>query len=261
MIHFASNIRYIRNSKKLTQEHFASELGIKKGRLGSYEEGRAEPPFSLLKRMADLFGQSIDVLIRHDLSKAGANTPLKLDNQRTLFPIQVDREGNDVIEVIGQKAQAGYLNGYADPEYIEALPQMNLPFMPTGKHRAFPIKGDSMPPLKDGSFVVGKYIERIDEVKDGRTYVVVTSNDGIVYKRVYNHIDEDGTIHLHSDNRAYDPFNIPYEDVLEIWEFVCNINTQEYTEEDLNVNSIMQMMQKLRIELKMLKQQVIQPNS
>ena len=46
------------------------------------------------------------------------------------------------------------------PVYL--LPQMKLPFLPTGKHRAFPIRGDSMPPIKEGSFVIGKFIEKLE---------------------------------------------------------------------------------------------------
>jgi hypothetical protein len=58
-------------------------------------------------------------------------------------------------------ASAGYTRGYADPDYIEKLPQMKLPFLPSGKHRAFPIKGDSMPPIREGSFVIAKFFAKI----------------------------------------------------------------------------------------------------
>ena len=76
--------------------------------------------------------------------------------------------------------------------------------MPTGTHRAFPIKGDSMLPVKDGAFVVAKFVEDISDIKDGRTYIVLTKDDGLVYKRVYNKTKDNRLIYYcSSDNKAY----------------------------------------------------------
>jgi hypothetical protein len=38
------------------------------------------------------------------------------------------------------KVKAGY-GGYADPEYIEQLQQISLPFLGVGKYRGFPVEG------------------------------------------------------------------------------------------------------------------------
>jgi hypothetical protein len=60
--------------------------------------------------------------------------------------ITVSQQGRNIIEIIPLKAQAGYLSGYADPEFIESLQHIS-PFA-TEKFRAFPVDGDSMPPHK-----------------------------------------------------------------------------------------------------------------
>lgn len=234
----------------MSQEQMADEIGIKKSRLGSYEEGRSAPPIELLIRFSDYFHLPVDVLIRHDLGKATSTSFIEVGNQRILFPVVVDGDNNDTIEVVTRKAQAGYTSGYADPEYIEQLPIMKLPFMPIGKHRAFPIMGDSMLPVKPGSFVVGKFIESIEELKDGRTYVIVTNTEGIVYKRVQR---KEKCLLLISDNKTYRPYELPLSEVLEIWEFVCNINTAEYSEKDLNMDSVLLMLRELKVELRALK--------
>jgi hypothetical protein len=39
---------------------------------------------------------------------------LKLGDNRILLPI-TDQQGENIIEIIPHKAQAGYLSGYADP--------------------------------------------------------------------------------------------------------------------------------------------------
>ena len=150
----AKNITVLRGLKKLSQMQLSEKLDISRSRLGSYEEGRAEPPYDLLIKIADYFHIAIDALVRGDLAKTDPDSLLKMGENRILFPMIVDRDTNDLIEVIPAKAVAGYLTGYADPEFIEDMPVMNLPFKIVGKHRAFSIKGDSMPPLKDGTFVV-----------------------------------------------------------------------------------------------------------
>ena len=79
-----------------------------------------------------------------------------------------------MVEIVSEDASAGYLRGYSDPEYIESLNSLKLPFLPTGKHRAFPIKGDSMLPIKSGSFVIARYLEDISQLSSGSTYIVLT---------------------------------------------------------------------------------------
>lgn len=249
MSKISKNIRILRDLKKLSQEQLAEALAINRSRLGAYEEARNEPPIELLIRLSTYFQISIDALVRGDLSKTTPETLIKIGKNRTLFPITVDRDGNDLIEVVPLKASAGYLNGYADPQFIEELPVMNLPFKIVGKHRAFGIKGDSMPPLKDGSIAVGRFVESMNEIKDGQTFIVLTKNDGIVYKRLYR-ADKKGTeFEFHSDNPIYTPYNIASEEILEVWSFVCSLNIGDSKPQDLNIDSVIKFLQSYRVEM------------
>ena len=177
----------------------------------------------------------------------------KFARQTHLFPITVDSENENLIEVIPAKASAGYLLGYDDPEYIEQLEKIKLPFLPTGKHRAFPIKGDSMLPMKDGSYVVAEFVEDIKNAKSGYSYIIVTKNDGMTYKR----IEEKGCFLLKPDNPSYQSYQVPISEVLELWKFTCSINTQEYEEHELKISSIINMFQDLGVELSSLKKQYL----
>ena len=248
-----NNIRHLRTARGFSQEQFAEELGWTRSVIGSYEEGRSEPSIDRLIDLSGYFDIPIDILVKNDLRYAKDTSFIEVGNKRVLFPITVNEGNEDLIEIVPAQASAGYLLGYADPEYIEQLQKIKLPFLPTGTHRAFPIKGDSMLPVKDGSFVVAKYVEAIDDVKDGRTYIVLTKDDGLVYKRVYNHIEEAGSLLLSSDNKVYEPYEVKIEEVLELWEFTCCINTQEYDEEELKLSSIVRMFQDLKVELKAIK--------
>ncbi len=252
----SKNIRHLRKLKDLTQEQFADEIHVTRSRIGSYEEGRSEPSIATLISIATYFNLPVDVLIKSDLTAATDASFIEIGNQRVLFPIIVDGENEDLIEIIPIKASAGYLRGYSDPEYIEHLEKIKLPFLPTGKHRAFPIKGDSMLPVKSGAYIVAKFIEDIRDIKDGRTYIVVTLNDGIVYKRVFDKMENHQCLMLVSDNKKYESYYVPANEVLELWEFTCSINTQEYDEHELKLSSIMSMFNDLGVELKELKKQL-----
>ncbi|WP_242131340.1 XRE family transcriptional regulator [Aestuariivivens marinum] len=252
MSYFAINFKHLRNLKGFSQEQMADELDITRSRVGSYEEGRSEPPLDLLSKISDYYKLPIDALVKNNLTKVSDTSFINIGNRRILFPITVSEQNEDLIEIVPNKATAGYLNGYDDPEYIEQLEKIKLPFLPSGKHRTFPIKGDSMLPVKDGSYVVARYVEDIKDIKNGRTYVVLTLNEGIVYKRI-KLTENPETLMLHSDNRNYQPYEILKKDILELWEFTCCINTQEYDESELKISSISQMLQELGVELEQLK--------
>ncbi|MBK8365822.1 MAG: helix-turn-helix domain-containing protein [Bacteroidetes bacterium] len=250
-----SNLKFLRLQKGLSQEQMAESLGITRSRLGAYEENRNEPSIDLLITISDFFHIAVDALVRGDLTKTNLDGLMKIGKNRMLFPVVIDEDGRDAVELVPLKASAGYLRGYADPEYMERLPRMKLPFLPSGKHRAFPIKGDSMPPIKEGSFVVAKYLDRIEDIKNGQTYIVVTKEDGISYKRIFNVNTKKGFMECHSDNKIYPPFNVSLKDVLEVWEYTCCINMTDYREEELNVGSIMSMLRNLQVEMEVIKKQ------
>lgn len=220
------NIRSLRKTLGLTQEEFAGKLKIKRSLVGAYEEGRAEPRLELLCKMAELGGISVEALLHAPesgsvMKKTKKSTLIK--NISSLYKStarQIDiepAEDRNNIELVPVKAAAGYLNGYADPEFVHELPRFSLPMLSHGTYRAFEISGDSMLPLQSGTIVVGEFISQISDIRNGKTYVLVTRSEGVVYKRVFNYIDENGKLFLVSDNRQYAPYQIDAADVMEIW--------------------------------------------
>ena len=250
MLAFAENIRFLRNKRGLSQEALALELECTRSKIASYEDGRAQPSLETLLLFSAFFKLPVDALLKNNLAKSRDETFIEIGNSRVLFPILIDDSNEDLIEVVVDKASAGYLAGYADPDYIADLPKMRLPFIPTGKHRAFPIKGDSMEPwVRSGAFVVGRYLESHHEIVSGKTYIMVTREEGLVYKRVFTDRMEEGWLKMKSDNPFYPPFDVHLNGLMEIWEYTCKIDIQEYGEEDLNLQSIMQMLRGFQIEL------------
>ncbi|AYN03548.1 helix-turn-helix domain-containing protein [Flavobacterium sp. 140616W15] len=248
---FSDNIRSLRAKRKISQEKVAESLLITRGRYAKYEEGTSEAPYEILKKIAHYYQISIDLLLSVDVRKIPMDDLLKLENNRLLLPITVDAAGNDFVEIVTQKAKAGYLNGYGDPEYIESLQQMALPFLGPGKHRGFPVEGDSMPPHEDGSIIIGRYVERLGEVLDGKTYILITKNEGMVYKRLNK--NKKNALVLASDNPFYPNYEVKASDILEIWEYECNIGRTDKKQELSETQSMKDLILEIKREVLELK--------
>jgi transcriptional regulator with XRE-family HTH domain len=248
----SDNLRFLRDKQNLSQQKISDTLLITRSRYVKYEDGTSEPPIEILLRISKYFSISIDLLVSVDIRKYPLEEMLNLPDNRILIPITVDSSGNNQIEIIPQKASMGYLNGYSDPEYIESLQTISLPFLRNGKFRAFPADGDSMPPYKDGTFIVGKYVENLADLKTDKTYVFITTNDGITYKRFQFH--ESSFICVKSDNSFYEPLKIPLADIKEIWEFACSINTQEYDPDEFSGQNMKEMFLELKEDINQLKE-------
>jgi transcriptional regulator with XRE-family HTH domain len=246
MSNISINIKFFRKKNGLTQQQLADELAIKRSLIGAYEEDRAEPKYDLLKKIASYFDVSVDDFINETITDKWAPKPKGNPANLRVLSISVDRDDNENIELVPVKASAGYMNGYADPEYVAKLPKFNLPMFSGGTFRAFEIKGDSMLPLPTGSIIIGEYVDNWADVKPAETYVVVSKNEGVVYKRVGGKFKDQKKLKLVSDNPVYEPYDINGEDILEIWKAKAYLSTQlpqpapEPTMESLT-NMMMQM--------------------
>ena len=204
------NMKYLRKLRGFTQDEFAQKIGIKRSLVGAYEEERAEPNYEVLETISDLFKISIDDLLRKDLSETKGSYLSKRRQMKMLAE-------SNVIHFVPVKAAAGYLNGYADPEFLDELNTFTLPMLTSGSYRAFEIVGDSMLPTASGSVIVAEKVESIDDVKNNNAYIVLSRSEGVVYKRVLKSNRSKNKITLVSDNPAYQPYQVNAEDVLEFW--------------------------------------------
>ncbi len=234
--YFSSNLKFLRNRKKKTQEFVATSLNMTRSTLNNYENGNTAPSLKALIALADYYRISVDSLLRIDLSQLresqfyelenGVNVFLKGKNIRVLATT-VDSQNKENVEMIPLKAKAGYLNGYSDPEYISELPVFKLPFLSQEKkYRVFPIEGDSMLPIPNGAWVTGEYVQDWNQIKNDQLYVILTMNDGLVFKKVRNEIEEFQRLQLISLNPIYEPYSLPDSEILEVWKFVNYISTE-----------------------------------
>ena len=257
----SENIKHLRKLKGWTQGDLAEKIEIKRSLVGAYEEGRADPRLNNLMNISRLFKVTIDTLISKDITNLSLMQIEKLGKAQKststkVLSITVNEKDEEFIDLIPQKASAGYMNGYADPEYLEELPKFQLPNLPkNGTFRAFEITGDSMLPLRPGTIVVGRYLEELSDIKNGRCYVILSKEEGVVYKRIFDYTQEHGKLFLVSDNKAYSPYEIPASDVLEIWEAIAflSMDIPEHSEDEISFEKLTSIVMELQQEVIKLK--------
>jgi len=239
------NLKFLRKQKGWTQQEFADKLGIKRSLLGAYEEERAEPRTEVLELVSDMFRVSIDDLLRRDV---GSQKDTFLEKRRQ----QKLGSNRQNIEFVPVKAAAGYLAGYNDDEFIEELNTFTLPMMGAGSYRAFEIAGDSMLPTPSGSVIVCHKVDGWEDIRNNEAYVVVTSREGIVYKRLLKSNRTKGKLTLVSDNPQFEPYSVGMDEVLELWQSDAVIS-KAGPQSRLSVNHLADMVSHLQDQVNMLK--------
>jgi len=261
-MYFTSNIKFLRKRRGRTQDDVAVALNLKRSTLSGYENGVAQPGIDILVSFSGYFNMSIDTLLKIDMTKLsesqlgelerGYDAYIKGSNLRVLTTT-INSENRENIELVAEKAKAGYTTGYADPEYIGELPVFRLPFLSDKrKYRTFQLKGDSMLPIPDGSWVTGEFLQDWMNIVTGKAYIVFTLNDGIVFKILENNISSDGKLVLFSLNPLYEPYEVHISEVKEIWKFV-NYISSELPEPVLPEKQIFQSISAMKNDLERIK--------
>jgi len=236
------NLKYLRKLRGWTQEEFANKLGIKRSLIGAYEEERADPRLEVLEILADMFKLSLDELLLKDLSVTSDSYMAKRRQQKMM---SADR---NLIHFVPVKAAAGYLASYADTEFIDELNTFTLPMLSGGNYRAFEIIGDSMLPTPSGSIIVGEKIENNTDIKNSQAYIVVSRNEGIVYKRIEKNNKTKNKLTLVSDNPQYQPYQVNAEDIMELWAAQMVISKVS-SQQRWDVNSLASMVNNLQSQV------------
>lgn len=242
------NLKYLRKLRGLTQEEFALKLQIKRSLLGAYEEERAEPRIDVLESVSDWFKISLDDLLRRDLSDVKGSYLAKRRQQKLIAE-------NNLIHFVPVKAAAGYLAGYADDEFIDELNTFTLPMLGAGQYRAFEIVGDSMLPTPSGSVIVGQKTDGVEDVRSNSPYVVVSRNEGIVYKRIVKSNKAKNKLTMVSDNPAYQPYYMNAEDIIELWQAQMVIQ-KVVTQQRWDMNQLASMVNTLQEQVTSIKRKM-----
>jgi transcriptional regulator with XRE-family HTH domain len=227
-----NQIKSLRLEKGLSQEEFGAPVDLSRSAVSQIESGQMYPSLESIDKIVKYYSTSWDNLVGHAKGKKLAE--MAVAPIRTLVTT-VDKTGRDNIVLVPIKAQAGYLQGAQQPEYIEHLPTFWLPGLNHGTYRAFEVSGYSMLADRTGFFpgdiVVGEYVEKLEDIRDGFVYILVNNAqevDNIVLKRCLNYLDKGGVIICKSDNKdpQYPTFPLPVENIKEVWKFKIKLTRQ-----------------------------------
>jgi len=256
---FGNNIKLLRNRLGRTQHDVAFSLDMKRSTLSGYENGVAQPGLEALMAFSAYFKVSIDTLVKVDLAGLRESELSQIErgydifitgSQLRVLATTVNSDNIDNIELVNEKAKAGYQTGYADPEFIKVLPAFQMPFVDKDlKHRMFQISGDSMLPIPDKSYITGQYIEDWMYMRSNYPYIILTRDDGIVFKVVENKIKEGGIVTLYSLNPLYEPFDVLAKDIVEVWKFV-NYVSREMPEPNLPKDELVRSVKSLQEQMR-----------
>ncbi len=265
VMYFSTNIKLLRKRMGRTQDDVAFSLGMKRPTVSGYENDVAQPGIEALIAFSKYFKISIDTLVKIDLSKLSESELSQLERGYDVFitgskmrilATTVDAGNNENIELVNETAKAGYKNGYADPEFIRVLPTFQLPFLSKDrKYRAFQVSGDSMLPIPDKSVIVGEFVQNWFTIRNNFPYIILTLDDGIVFKIAENKLKDEQKLILHSLNPLYTPFEVHGKDIREVWKFVHFISS-EIPETNLPKDNVAEAIQMLRNEVHALQMKI-----
>ncbi len=153
------------------------------------------------------------------------------------------------IQLVRRNQFSEYLLKQSDFYFLKTLAPFNIPGFEVGEYRAFEAGEDFTYP---GAILVGSLVRNWQEIKDGKNYVVVSKNHGIIYRRAYSQIQLKGTLLLSNDNNRFPGIEIPVVDILETWEIKAFVSFV-LPEPVMPFNKIGNLVDELKSELEKIK--------
>lgn len=99
---FADNLVEMRKYRNWSQEELAEKIGVSRQTLSKYETGESLPDIEKCRLLADLFGVTVDDLIRYEKSESmGLNVPPK--GKYIFGMVKVGEKGQIIIPAKARK--------------------------------------------------------------------------------------------------------------------------------------------------------------
>lgn len=234
----------VRDDHHFTQTEFAEKLGIK-NTTADIERGRTKLSGEVIKELLKQFNINPLWIFGESHQKF-----LNL-NQVNLMPkvITTDTEGNDNMVMVNQRAAAGYPQNIQESGWHKNLPAFNIPLpeFRNATYRGFQVEGNSMEPnLRAGEWVLGKAMDNLSHVNEGKIYVVITF-DSVLVKKLYRLPNDASTIRLVSINPEYPTLAMKVTEIQELWQVNSKLTFALNADAE---NSILQELQESMKELK-----------
>lgn len=209
----SENLLEIRELASLSQTDFARKLGLSREVVNKMESGKMKPSKKTFikvqtflqehqntTRLGDvnILGKSSQTIGKRSLPKSFLSQRLSNKNEPSTY----------LVPLVPVKAQAGYVKGFEQVDYMDTLEQYSLPpgVNPIGAvWRYFEIDGESMEPTMYAGDVVLATLVPVEDWNDTRDFCVYVIHmaDQLLIKRLYNKSDKEWV--LISDNEEVAP--------------------------------------------------------
>ena len=184
-----NRIAELRKSAKLSQAALGKIIGSAQNTICNWENGKREPDFQSVQKLANYFNVSVDYLL-------GGND---IEHSPPLST------GGVWIPVLGRVAAGIPIDAIEDIEDYEEIP---LDMAQRGNHFALRIRGDRMEPrISDGDVVI---VRKQQDCNDGEVAVVLVNGDEATVKRIKRRPEG---VMLIPSNPAYEPMFYSNEDI------------------------------------------------
>jgi phage repressor protein C with HTH and peptisase S24 domain len=214
----------IRKSLGLNQKDFSRKIGYSREVVSKVENGKMEPSKWFVEAVLQFQNDQIFRQSGHDVKILGkfSHESKKL-NQPFYKQIQTLKNlpSEYLVPLVGIKAQAGYVKGFEQTDFIETLDKYSLPpgVNPKGLEWSyFEVDGDSMEPTLSASDILLTSLlphEDWNEIKNFCVYVILT-DEQLLVKRVYRKNEREWI--LISDNSETNPqVSIDLFKVKQVW--------------------------------------------
>ena len=187
-----NRIKDLRTSREMKQIDLAQRLNVKANTISNWENGKSEPGFDMLQKMAEIFGTTIDYILGHSNIQ-------KLDSSNGLR-----------IPVLGSVPAGIPLEAVEDVLDWEEIPAS----MCSGgkEYFALEVHGDSMwPDYLEGDVVI---VRKSPTCESGDVCVVYVNGYDATLKQV--RLGEDGSLSIIPKNQSYPPRTFSREEVLSL---------------------------------------------
>lgn len=137
------------------------------------------------------------------------------------------------VPLVLHRAQAGFLAGWGDPEYVDELPKIpwEVDQEYKGEYVCFEVSGDSMwsddnaDSLFERDILLCREVQRPHwqnklHIHAWKYFVIVHREKGILVKQIEEHNTETGVLNLHSLNPYYEDQEVHVDDLIAIFNVV-----------------------------------------
>lgn len=223
-------IQYLIEKTGVTAYTISKNTDVSEGTLSRILSGKTKKPNASTVASILNYLYSLTRNVSAKISSYEAETKDVVNEPQAIW---VNYESFMLVPLVNHRAQAGFLSGWGDDEYLEELPK--IPFEVDkeykGRYVCFEVAGESMESedeprdsLYEGDMLLCREVQQQhwrNKLHINKwDFVVVHREQGILAKRITHHDTTNGTITLHSLNPYYEDQIVKLDDLIALFNII-----------------------------------------